>query len=109
MATRKKRSPTYKKNRSAQRRLYLANKAARASIHKRVRAMVKEQGGVTAFAKRHGIIPKYVYKWYSVGMTPSTNYLLKFAAVSGISPEWLLLGKGKPYLNGTNSPTKKAA
>lgn len=101
-----KRTPA---QRAKYRRLYVGNKRMRASVHARMRTLIKESGGVSKFAKRHGCTPKYVYKWYSNGLVPSTDYLIKFATVSGVSPDWVLLGKGKPYLPGHKAPTAVAA
>ena len=91
--------PISKRARSARHRnLYLSTKGRRTTIHRRFRWLVTNRGGVTKFAREHKIFPKYVYRWYSDGVTPSTNYLLRFATVSKVSPEWLLLGNGDPYI-----------
>lgn len=95
---------------SPQRRLFLANKKIRAQVPGRLRKVVDDHGGVTAFARAHSVSPKYVYKWVSEGMVPNADSLIRFAQVSGVSPDWLLLGKGKPYFDGRKpTPTAKKA
>ena len=86
-----------------QRRMFLAHAGQRTRIKVRLRKMVKDCGGVRAFARAHDLDDKYVYKWYSAGVTPSTGHLLRFARISKVSPNWLLLGHGDQFLS---SPKK---
>lgn len=83
--------------------VYNVNAAHRAGVHRRMRILVKDAGGVTAFSRNVDCHPKYTYKWYSEGMLPSADYIIRFAKVGNISPDWLLLGHGTPYLDGTKS------
>ena len=99
-----------KKKASPKRGLAASNRKIRAQIHKRVRIVVDDFGGVTAFATHNDLIPKYVYKWLSGGMVPSTDNLIKLAKISKVSPDWLLLGKGRTYFDGRKpKPAAKAA
>lgn len=79
--------------------LFRTNRKVRAKVAPRIRQLVDDFGGVTAFARAHDMMPKYIYRWLH-GMVPSVDNLLKLAVTSRISPEWVLLGKGQRYLNG---------
>lgn len=92
---------TKKKNPDApQRRHYKANTIIRKSVTPRLKKLIAELGGTTTFAKRHGLNPKYVYRWTSQGMVPNTDTLIRFGVISNVSPEWLLFGRGTMFING---------
>jgi hypothetical protein len=92
-----------------QRRHYVANAKLRKQITTRLKSVVKELGGVTAFAHSQGIDPKYVYRWTSQGMVPNTDTLIRMAVINNVSPDWLLLGRGSTYINGRRPKTARAA
>ena len=102
----RKRTP---KKDAPQRRHYVANARLRKQITARIKEVVRDLGGVTAFAKTQGIHPKYVYRWTSNGMVPNTDTVLRLAVISGVSPNWLLLGEGRTYISGQKPKTARAA
>ena len=98
-----------KKAGAPQRRHYIANKNIRERVTPRMQALVKEFGGVTAFAKASGVHPKYVYRWTSTGMVPNTDTLIRFRVLHNVSTEWLLFGRGERYINGRKPKAAQAA
>lgn len=107
MAARPKKKVT-KPREAPQRRHYKANLAVRKKVGPRMKFLVKEFGGTTAFARRHSLDPKYVYRWTHQGMVPNTDTLIQFAVTSNISPDWVLFGRGHRFING-RKPKLQAA
>ena len=106
MAKRNRKVPS----KAPQAELARQNRKVREQVPKRIRALVDDFGGVTAFARAHKLEPKHIYRWLSGGVIPNVDRLLHFAQTSNISPEWVLLGKGQSYLNGRKpAAARKAA
>jgi hypothetical protein len=101
--------PKKPESQAPQARLAKANKEIRNGVPKRMRRIVDDFGGVTKFSRAHDLEPKHVYRWVSTGMVPNVDRLIYFAQKSNISPDWLLLGKGKPYLGGKRPAAAKQA
>jgi hypothetical protein len=91
------------------RNVYKLNEEAREKIQGRVRKLVHEFGGASAFAYAHSINPKYIYRWTHLGIVPSSDTLIQLSKISNISIEWVLLGRGDRYHKGRKPKAVQAA
>lgn len=68
----------------------------RAGVRARLLAVCNLAGSQAALARALDLNPKYIGKWTSGYVTPSTDTYILIGTKLGVSLDWLLLGAGRP-------------
>jgi hypothetical protein len=70
------------------------------TLQQRLKYLVEllSKGKHTVFAKHCGIPPSSFQAYINGARVPSTGHLMKVIAVYGINLNWLLVGKGEPFI-----------
>jgi hypothetical protein len=74
------------------------------TVKQRLKYLVEllSRGKHTVFAKKCGIPPSSFQSYIHGERVPSTGHLIKIITVYGINLNWLLIGKGEPFVKGSN-------